>query len=79
MYSIRNRTEVAANQLHPVNRAWGTYTGAGPFRFETFIRTHSRANRRHLAQGNFPASGWSGATSGDGSHRRLDISHFLLF
>jgi hypothetical protein len=54
-----------------------TYTGAGPFRFETFTRIHSRAKRRHLAQGSFAASGWSGATSGEGSQRRLSSATTL--
>jgi hypothetical protein len=54
-----------------------TYTGAGPFRFETFTRIHSRAKRRHLAQGSFAASGWSGATSGEGSQRRLSSAMTL--
>jgi hypothetical protein len=54
-----------------------TYTGAGPFRFDTFTRIHSRAKRRHLAQGSFTASGWSGATSGEGSQRRLSSAMTL--
>lgn len=40
--------------LHP----WkATYTGAGPFRRDTRIRTHSSANLRQRAHGNFAASG----------------------
>lgn len=76
MYCIGYRTEVTIRQLYP-GRDQMTYTGAGPFRFETFIRIHSRANLLHLAHGSLAASGWSGATSGEGSQRRLLVSHLL--
>lgn len=76
MYCIGYRTEVTTRQLRP-DRDQVTYTGAGPLRFETFIRIHSRANLLHLAHGSLAASGWSGATSGEGSHRRLLVSHLL--
>jgi hypothetical protein len=64
--------EIMSSSHHAATTpASSTYTGAGPFLRVTRTRTHSRANRRHRAQGSLAASGWVGGTSGEGSQRRL--------
>ena len=64
MHSVRDGTGVSGDgcrgipQVTEVSKARRpTYTGAGPLRREILTRTHSSANRRHLAHGRLAASG----------------------